>query len=251
MKILVVISQSLDAEVAVRITEDSVDLASSKLTLDKMDEYGVEEALRLREAGLDAEIIAAGVGSAELQTSLRAGLALGVDRAVLIRTEFENDVLEMGRVLATLCADERADLIFVGGQQGNSDSHALGPAIAENLDWPHVAWVNSLQWSDGKLKGTHDVDGGYENFEVDFPVVLTTQQGLNEPRYPTVLNIRRSSQKEVKMLSVDSRGGPSVKILRQNLETRRRQGLIVDGKDLNEAAAQMVKFLRQEAKVIE
>lgn len=249
MKILVVASQSLDAEEPVRIVGDRVDLSASKLTLDKMDEYGVEESLRLREAGLEAEIVVVGAGSGDLQSSIRTALALGADRAVHIRAEDPGDVLATGNAIAAICQQEQADIVFVGGQQGALDTHALGPVIAERLNWPQVTWVTALEWDAGTLKGRHDVDDGQENFEVEPPVVLTTQQGLNEPRYPTVPNIRRSHLKEVK--ETDSApGSQASSVLEQVLETRPRMGSMVDGKDPQNAAEKLVCFLRDEAKVI-
>lgn len=250
MKILTIITQSLDAEEMVCVTSGRVDSSASKLSLDKMDEYGVEEALRLRERGFDAEIVAIGLGPAGLQGSLRAALALGADRAIHVLAEHPDDVLEMGRDLATVCTEERADLIFAGGQQGSMDTHALGPVIAEHLGWPQVTWVNSLEWSDGRLKGRHDVDEGQESFEVELPVVITTQQGLNEPRYPTVLNIRRSNQKDLQQVATGQQDVASTEILEQSLEMRPRMGLVIDGKDTHRAAAQLLRFLREEVKVI-
>jgi electron transfer flavoprotein beta subunit len=250
MRVLTIISQSLDAEETVRMNDGRVSLTSSKLTLDKMDEYGVEEALRLRERGLESEIIAVGVGPSELETALRAALALGADRAVHVQSARPCDVLEMALSLASVCAAEEATLVFVGGQQGNLDTHALGPAIAEHLGWPQITWVNSLEYVDGKLKGLHDVEDGQESFEVELPVVVTTQQGLNEPRYPTVLNIRRSNQKELKQVVQEKADQTSAEILEQTLEARARMGLIIEGKDPSAAAEQLVRFLREEAKVV-
>jgi electron transfer flavoprotein beta subunit len=247
---LTIISQSLDAEETVRVNDGRVDFRSSKLTLDKMDEYGVEEALRLRERGLESEIVAVGVGPSELENSLRAALALGVDRAIRVQPSGRCDVLETARALASVCAEEEAALVFVGGQQGNLDTHALGPAIAELLGWPQITWVNSLEYVDGKLKGVHDVEDGQESFEVELPVVVTTQQGLNEPRYPTVLNIRRSNQKELKRVVQEKPDQTSTEILDQTLEARARMGLMIKGKDPTAAAEQLVRFLREEAKVV-
>ena len=232
------------------MNDGRVSLTSSKLTLDKMDEYGVEEALLLRERGLESEIVAVGIGRSELQNSLRAALALGADRAIHVHAEHPCDVLEMARSLASVCAAEEATLVFVGGQQGNLDTHALGPAIAEHLGWPQITWVNSLEYIDGKLKGLHDVEDGQESFEVELPVVVTTQQGLNEPRYPTVLNIRRSNQKELKQVVQEDPDRASTEILDQTLEARARLGLVIDGRDANAAAERLVRFLREEAKVV-
>ena len=184
MRILTVVRQVLDAEESVSIQDGNVALEGRKLVMDTMDEYGVEEALRLREgAAAPAEVIALAVGPARTEEALRSALAMGADRAILVETDAPLDVIAVSSVVAQAARSEQIDLIFLGGQQADWDSHALGAATAERLEWPQATWTSALTLQDGMLTGKHDVDGGSESFAVALPAVVTTQQGLNEPRY--------------------------------------------------------------------
>ena len=114
---------------------------------------------------------------------------MGADRAILVECpDTSLDVITTSAVIAQLARTEQADLIFTGGQQADWDSHALGAAIAERLQWPQATWTNALTLGQGEaaqtLTGTHDIDDGSESFTVTLPAVITTQQGLNEPATP-------------------------------------------------------------------
>jgi len=251
MRILTFVSQTLDAEEPVRLRDGAVDLSSSKLVIDTMDEYGVEEALRLREACAETEVIAVGVGATTMQDALRTALAMGADRAIHVLTEAPVDPVAVGSIVAEIAKEEKVDLIFAGGQQSSWDSQALGSVIAEKIGWPQVTWVSKLQLNGSTLTGVHDVDAGTETFEVNLPAVLTTQQGLNEPRYPTLPNIIKSRKKELRS-ELAERFKPSVKTRTAfaSLQSKERLHRIIDGKDPGAAAGQLVEFLRNEAKVI-
>jgi electron transfer flavoprotein beta subunit len=251
MRIFTLIRQVLDAEETVRVHDGSVALASSKLVMDTMDEYGVEQALRLREQGAEAEIVAVGVGPARLQDALRTALAMGVDRAIHVETDLPLDALAVSKVIATLATEEAADLILSGGQQADWDSHALAPAVAERLHWPQATWTSALSLSDRTLTGRHDVDEGSETFTLDLPAVVTTQQGLNEPRYPTLPGIMKAKKKEIRKESLDRFAVvPTVTFERAEIQVKARKLKILDGKDPQAAAAELVHLLRDEARVI-
>lgn len=251
MLIFTLIRQVLDAEENVRVEQNAVALAASKLVMDTMDEYGVEEALRLRERGVPAEIVAVAVGPARLQDALRTALALGADRAIHVETDLPLDVLAVSQVVATLAREEAADLIFAGGQQADWDSHALGAATAERLDWPQVTWANALALEGTTLTGKHDVDEGSESFSVDLPAVVTTQQGLNEPRYPTLPGIMKAKKKETRKESLDRfQAASSVVLEGAAIQVKTRLNTILDGKDVQGSAARLVELLRTEARVI-
>ena len=130
MRILTFIRQVLDAEESVRVSDGSVALENSKLVMDTMDEYGVEEALRLREGGIDAEIVALSVGPSRAQDALRTALAMGVDRAIHVETDVKLDAIALSKIVAQVAQQEEASLILSGGQQADWDSHALGAATA-------------------------------------------------------------------------------------------------------------------------
>jgi electron transfer flavoprotein beta subunit len=251
MRILALIRQVLDAEETVRIRSGDVDLSASKLVVDTMDEYGMEQALRIRESGVDAEVVALAVGPERNQEALRTVLAMGADRAIHVMTELVLDPIALSQVAAQVAEQEKVDLIFCGGQQADWDSHALGAATAERLQWPQVTWVNALEVDGQTLTGRHDAEDGSEMFSVQLPVVLTTQQGLNEPRYPTVPNIMRAKKKELRVETLEKfQAVPKVKVLGAEVQVKTRLHKILDGKDAATSAAELVELLRDEARVI-
>ncbi len=252
MRMLTLIRQVLDAEESVRVEAGAVALGSSKLVMDTMDEYGVEEALRLKEDGVEAEVVAVAVGPARMQDALRTALAMGADRAIHVETDVVLDAMALSRVVAAIAKEEDADLIFSGGQQADWDSHALGAAVAERLGWPQATWTSALELAGRTLTGKHDVDEGSESFEVELPVVVTTQQGLNEPRYPTLPGIMKSKKKEMRKEGLERFGVvPSLSFKGAEIQVKARLGKILDGKkDAQGAAAELVGLLRNEARVI-
>lgn len=252
MKILTVVRQVPDAEARIKIQGQVVDLDGTTVVIDGMDEYGVEEALRLREAGADVEeIIALAVGPKRVEDALRTALAMGVDRAVHVETDEKYDAVSLSRVVAQVAQQEGAALILVGGQEADWDSQALGAASAERLGWPQLTWTNELTIQGNTLSGRHDVDDGNESFETSLPAVVTTQQGLNEPRYPTLPNIMKAKKKELRKDSPATYAVlPGVRVVSAEIQTRARRNHMIDGKDPQAAAAELLNLLRNEAKVI-
>jgi electron transfer flavoprotein beta subunit len=251
MRILTYVRQVLDAEESVRVSENTVALENSKLVMDTMDEYGVEEALRLRESGVEAEIIALAVGPARAQDVLRTALAMGADRAIHVETDVKLDAIALSKVVAQVAQQEQASLIFSGGQQADWDSHALGAATAERLNWPQATWTSALELKGNTLAGRHDVDEGSESFTLELPAVVTTQQGLNEPRYPTLPNIMKAKKKELRKEALDQfEVTTNLKLIGAEIQVKNRVNKILDGKDVQAAASQLVELLRKEARVI-
>jgi electron transfer flavoprotein beta subunit len=251
MRILSVIRQVLDAEESVKIREDKVDTSGSKVVVDTMDEYGVEEALRLREKLSGVEVIVLAIGPPRTEEALRTALALGADRAILVETTEPLDVLAVSAIVAKIAQREKVDLVVTGGQQADWDSQALGAATAERLNWPQATWTTKLAIEDQQITITHDVDDGTETFTTALPIVVTTQQGLNEPRYPTLPNIMKAKKKELTREPLEPFGVTSqLKLLRAEVQTKERRRSMIDGKDARTAATQLVDSLRNEAKVI-
>lgn len=251
MRILSVVRQVLDAEESVRLRDGRVDMGSSKVVIDTMDEYGVEEALRLRERHSDVAIIVLAVGPSRCEESLRSALALGADRAILVEAEDHCDVMTVSHVVASIAEREQVDMVITGGQQADWDSQALGAATAERLGWTQATWVTRLAVDGTQVTVTHDVDDGTETFTASLPIVLTTQQGLNEPRYPTLPNIMKAKKKELTREPLAMFGiTPTVKLLRAEIQTKVRRHTIIDGKDVIAAAEQLVNLLSSEAKVL-
>jgi electron transfer flavoprotein beta subunit len=251
MRILTFIRQVLDAEESVYVSDNAVALDKSKLVMDAMDEYGVEEALRLRESGVEAEIIALTVGPMRAQDVLRTALAMGADRAIHVATDVKLDAIAQSKIVAQIAQQEQVSLILSGGQQADWDSHALGAATAERLNWPQVTWTSALELKGNILTGKHDVDEGSETFTLELPAVVTTQQGLNEPRYPTLPNIMKAKKKELRREALEQFDvTPNVTFTRAEIQVKNRLNKILDGKDVQAAAAQLVELLRNEARVI-
>ncbi|GAA0518994.1 electron transfer flavoprotein subunit beta/FixA family protein [Deinococcus depolymerans] len=252
MNILTLVRQVPDAEARVKISGQSVDLDGATLVIDGMDEYGVEEALRLRESGAPVEqIIALAIGPKKVEDALRTSLAMGVDRAIHIETDEKFDAVTLSRAVAQVAQAENVTLILVGGQEADWDSQALGAASAERLGWPQLTWTNELKLDGDTLTGRHDVDDGNESFSATLPAVVTTQQGLNEPRYPTLPNIMKAKKKELRKddpATYQLQG--RVRTVNAEIQTRARLNKMIDGKDAQAAAQQLLELLRNEAKVI-
>ena len=251
MKILTLVRQVPDAEARVKVNGTAVDLDGTTLVIDGMDEYGVEEALRLREAGSATEVIALAVGPKRSEDALRTALAMGADRAIHVETDTRLDAVSLSKVVAQIAQAEGAGLILVGGQEADWDSQALGAATAERLDWPQLTWVNELKVEGEGIVGRHDVDEGNESFSAPLPAVVSTQQGLNEPRYPTLPNIMKAKKKELRKDTLDQYGvAAGVRFVNAEIQARARKNHMIDGKDSAAAAAELLNLLRNEAKVL-
>lgn len=237
-----------DAEARLRVEADGLDLTDANFALDGMDEYGVEAALRLREAGVATEVVALALGPARSDEALRAALALGADRAVLLETDAELDPLTQATALAEAVRETGAELVLVGGKQADWDSAALGPALAEVLGWPLVDWTTELAIEGGVVRAVHDVDDGSETWTAPLPAVVTTQQGLNEPRYPTLPNIMKAKRKPLERRPLDGQASRLVSA-GVSLPSRERRGVRLEG-DAGVAARDLARLLRDEAKVL-
>jgi electron transfer flavoprotein beta subunit len=243
MKIVTVVRQVPDAEARVRVEDGEVALSGAAWVLDGMDEYGVEQALRMRDGGLDAEIVAVALGPERTEEALRTALAMGADRARLLVADAALDPLATAMRLADAVREEEADLVFVGGKQADWDSAALGPALAEALGWPLSDWTTALTVQDGAIRTEHDADAGSETLTLPLPAVVSTQQGLNEPRYPTLPNIMKAKRKELRSEPADAPAA-RVRTVGRTLEQRDRLGRVLDG-DAAEAAGEVARFLRE------
>ncbi len=251
MKLITVLKQVPDAEARIRAGASGIDLDGVTFVIDGMDEYGVEEAIRLREAGNDVEIVALALGPTRYEEAIRTALALGADRAIHIETDVDLDPISQARVLAQVVQQEGADMVLVGGKQADWDSAALGPALAEVLGWPHSDWTTKLERSGGGITVEHDTDDGHESLSLPLPAVVTTQQGLNDPRYPTLPNIMKAKRKELTKRELSEFGVASglTEIVSEQIQTRERLGKMVEG-DAATAAAELVRLLQNEAKVL-
>ena len=248
MIIMTYVKHVPDAEARLSVEDGRIAVDGASLTLDGMDEYGVEEAVRLREAGVATEVVALALGPAHAEAPLRTALALGADRAVLLETDDDLDPIAQAGPLADAVRAAGARLLLLGGKQADWDSAALGPAVAEALGWPLCDWATELRVDGDHIVAVHDVDDGSEAWSAPLPVVVTTQQGLNEPRYPTLPNIMKARRKPLERVALTGIR-PHAATVAAALPSRARRGVRLEG-DPTTVAAELARRLRDEAKAL-
>ena len=249
MKILVAVKRVVDYNVKIRVKSDhsGVDLANVKMSMNPFDEIAVEEAVRLKEAGIATEIVVVSAGSTQCQETLRTALAIGADRAILVETDTELQPLAVAKILKALCEKEQAQIVILGKQAIDDDSNQTGQMLASLMDIPQATFASKVVVADGKANVTREVDGGLETIAITLPAVITTDLRLNEPRYVTLPNIMKAKKKTLEIvkpeeLSVDI--APRLKTLKVEEPPRRSAGVIVAD------VAALVEKLKNEAKVI-
>ncbi|MEX2468114.1 MAG: electron transfer flavoprotein subunit beta/FixA family protein [Pseudohongiellaceae bacterium] len=249
MKILVAVKRVVDAYVRVRVKSDGsgVDLANAKMAINPFCEIAVEEAIRMKEAGVADEIVAIAIGPQAAQEQLRTALALGADRGILVETDEEVKPLAVARLLKAINDKEQADLIILGKQSIDSDNNQVGQMLAALLDYPQGTFASKAELKDGKIEITREIDGGEQTVLLDLPAVVTTDLRLNEPRYASLPNIMKAKKKPIDNtnpgeLGVEVKSG--LKTVSVAPPPERTAGVKV------ESVAELVNKLKTEAKVI-
>jgi len=197
MKILVGIKRVVDFNVRIQVKKDGsgVELAGVKLGLNPFDEIALEEALRIREKGVQAEVVAVSIGPAEVQQQLRTALAMGADRAVLVETADAVQPLMAARILLEMAKRENADLVILGKQAIDDDCNQTGQMLAALWDRPQATFASAVELKDNTLRVTREVDAGLEVIEVDLPALVTTDLRLNTPRFVKMPDIMKAKSK--------------------------------------------------------
>ena len=249
MKILVPVKRVVDFNVKVRVKADQsgVELANVKMSMNPFCEIAVEEALKIRESGKAAEVIAVTCGPTACQETLRTALAMGADRAVLVETDVELQPLAVAKLLKALVDKEGAGLVLLGKQAIDDDANQTGQMLAALLDWPQAVFASKVELGEGVARVTREIDGGLETVEVKMPAVVTTDLRLNTPRYATLPNIMKAKKKPLEVVKPDALGvdpAPRLKTLKVAEPGKRKAGVMV--KDVGE----LVDKLKNEAKVI-
>ena len=210
MKILVAVKRVVDYNVKVRVKADGsgVEMANVKMSMNPFDEIAVEEAVRLKEAGLATEVVVVSAGVAQCQETLRTAMAIGADRALLVETEVELQPLAVAKLLKALCEKEQPGLVLCGKQAIDDDANQTGQMLAALMNWSQATFASTLRIADGKVSVIREIDGGLETMEVTLPAVVTVDLRLNEPRYTTLPNIMKAKKKPLEtvtpqMLGVD------------------------------------------------
>ena len=208
MKVLVAVKRVVDYNVKVRPKADGsgVETANVKMSMNPFDEIGVEEAVRLQEAGIAKEVVAVSMGMAQSQDTLRTALAMGADRAILVETEAELQPLAVAKLFKAIVAKETPDLVIVGKQAIDDDSNQTGQMLAALLGWSQGTFACKVLPEDGGLLVDREVDGGIQKVALKLPAVVTADLRLNEPRYVKLPNIMKAKKKPLDRYTPRSSG---------------------------------------------
>jgi electron transfer flavoprotein beta subunit len=248
MKVLVAVKRVIDFNVKVRVKADGsgVETANVKMSMNPFDEIAVEEAVRLKEAGVATELVVVSCGAQSCQETLRTALAIGADRAILVETAAELQPLAVAKLLKAVCQKESPKLVIMG-KQAIDDSNQTGQMLAALLGWPQATFASKLKIEGEKAQVTREVDGGLETISIKIPAVVTTDLRLNEPRYVTLPNIMKAKKKTLEVLKPEALGvdvTPRLATVKVVEPGKRKAGTkVADIKAL-------VDKLRNEAKVI-
>jgi electron transfer flavoprotein beta subunit len=249
MKVLVPIKRVVDFNVKIRVKADGsgVDLANVKMAMNPFDEIAVEEAIRLREAGKAKEIIVVSVGPQQAQETLRTALAMGADRAILVKTDEQTEPLGVAKVLKGVVDAEKPGLVLLGKQAIDDDSNQTGQMLAALLGWAQGTFASKVEINGDKAKVTREVDGGLQTVELKMPAIVTVDLRLNEPRYASLPNIMKAKKKPLDEktaadFSADMK--PRLKVLKTEEPGGRKAGIKV------KSVAELVDKLKNEAGVL-
>jgi len=249
MKVLVSVKRVVDYNVKVRVKADGtgVETANVKMSMNPFDEIAIEEAVRLKEAGVATEIIAVSCGPQACQETLRTALAIGADRAILVEGDAELQPLAVAKLLKAIAEREKPKLVIMGKQAIDDDSNQTGQMLAALLGWAQATFASKVKIDGDRAQVTREVDGGLDTISIKLPAVVTTDLRLNEPRYVTLPNIMKAKKKPLENLKPEALGvdvTPRLKTLKVTEPPKRKGGV-----KLPDAKA-LVDKLRNEAKVI-
>ena len=232
MKILVPVKRVVDYNVKIRVRGDGsgVELANVKMSMNPFDEIAVEEAIRLREKGKASEIVAVSIGPQQAQETLRTALAMGADRAILVKTTETVEPLAVAKILKMLVEQESPGLVILGKQAIDDDSNQTGQMLAALLGWPQGTFASKVEIGEGSVDVTREVDGGLQTVTLKLPAIVTTDLRLNEPRYASLPNIMKAKSKPLAQKTAADYGvdvTPRVKTLKVVEPGKRQAGIKV------------------------
>ena len=251
MKALICVKRVIDYNVNIRVKTDKsgVETENVKMSMNPFDEIAVEEAVRMKEKGIESEIIILSIGSDNCQETIRTGLAMGGDRGILVKNQdSEIEPLNVGKVVQEICKKENPDILILGKQAIDDDSNQTGQILSTLLDCPQATFASKIEKNgDDSLNVTREIDGGLETIKVNIPCVITTDLRLNEPRYASLPNIMKAKQKKIDVIEINQLGldlKKRLQILEVNDPPSRKPGIIVENVD------SLIDKLKNEAKVI-
>lgn len=249
MKVLVAVKRVIDFNLKVRVKSDNsdVDLTNVKMALNPFCEIAVEEAIRLKEAGIASEVIAVTVGSKPYQEQLRTAMALGVDRGIHIVTEDRFESLNIAKLLAKIVEQEQPKLVILGKQSIDSDNNQTGQMLAALLGFSQGTFASQVKLDNDKLVVTREVDGGLQTIALTLPAIVTSDLRLNEPRYASLPNIMKAKRKPIEVTTPEKLGvklKSHIQQLTVSAPKERSAGVLVN------TVQELVDKLKNEAKVI-
>ena len=249
MKVLVAVKRVVDYNVKVRAKGDGsdVDLNNVKMAINPFCEIAVEEAVRLKEAGVATEVIAVSVGEKPCQEQIRTALALGADRGIHVETEGRIEPLVIAKLLKGVVEKEQPQLVILGKQSIDGDNNQTGQMLGALTNMPQGTFASEIRVEGDKLNVVREVDGGLQTISLSLPAIVTTDLRLNEPRYASLPNIMKAKKKQLDVFSPADLGVEvthHITQLRVEPPAERQAGIKV------EDVAQLVDKLKNEAKVI-
>ncbi|MAW87921.1 MAG: electron transfer flavoprotein subunit beta [Phyllobacteriaceae bacterium] len=249
MKVLVPVKRVVDYNVKIRVKADGsgVELANVKMSMNPFDEIAVEEAIRLKEAGVASEIVAVSIGEQKCQETIRTALAMGADRGILVKTDDLVEPLAVAKILKGVVDEEKPELVILGKQAIDDDANQTGQMLAALLGWSQGTFASEVKIEDGKATVTREVDGGLQTVELKMPAIVTTDLRLNEPRYASLPNIMKAKKKPLDEKAPSDYGvdtAPRLKVLKTAEPEGRKAGVKVG------SVAELVDKLKNEAGVL-
>lgn len=257
MNIYVIMKKTFDTEEKITLQNGKINEDGAEFIINPYDEYAIEEAIQIRDAN-SGEVTVVTIGGEESDKELRTALAMGCDKAVLINTEDDledGDQFTTSKILAEYFKDKDADLILGGNVAIDGGSGQVGPRLAELLNIPYVTTITKLEIDGNKATVVRDVEGDSEVIETTLPLLVTAQQGLNEPRYPSLPGIMKAKKKPLEELELDDLDleeddvEPKTKTIEIYMPPKKEAGKVLQG-DLDAQVKELVSLLRNEAKVI-
>ncbi len=257
MNIYVLMKRTFDTEEKITIANGKINEDGAEFIINPYDEYAIEEAIQVRDAH-GGEVTVVSVGNEETEKQLRTALAMGADKAVLINIEddVENgDQFTTAKILAEYLKDKDADLILGGNVAIDGGSGQVAPRVADQLGIPYVTTITKLEINGSTATITRDVEGDSEVLETSLPVLVTAQQGLNEPRYPSLPGIMKAKKKPLDELELDDLDldeddvEAKTKTIEIYLPPKKEAGKVLQG-DLADQVKELVNLLHTEAKVV-
>ena len=252
MNILVLIKQVPDTEAKILVSGGKVNENGIKWVVAPYDEIALEEAIRIKEKTGSSTVTVISVGTEQTVSALRSCYAMGADKAILAKTEnYEMlDSFTIAEGILKAIEGEKYDLILAGRQATDSDNGQVPLIIATKLDTPCLTYANKIDIKDGKVTAECEVDGGEATFESSCPIVITANDRLNEPRYPSLKGIMASKKKQITTVDISNAESSKVEVVSFEPPEERPAGRIIEGEEASEKAKSLVDALHNEIKVI-